>query len=81
MVKDVRTSTGRLFHVGTTLFEKKFCLTETDWEKSFLILDLKDLLLIFNELPLTPDTGHVRSWFLIKSGGLTQSILLDLSLP
>ena len=35
-VEDVTTSSGRLFHVGKTLFKKKLCLTVTDWEKSFL---------------------------------------------
>ena len=47
-VEDVATSSGRLFYVGTTLFEKKLCLTETDWEKSFLSLDLKDSLRILS---------------------------------
>ena len=74
MVGNVTKSSVRLFHVGTTLFEKKFCLTETDWEKSFLSFDLKDFLRSLNELPLTPDDGLVRSLFLVKSGGLTKSI-------
>ena len=67
MVEDVTTSSGRLFHVGTTLFENKLCLTETDWEKSFLSLDLKDSLQILNELPLTPDAGPVRPNYYFKN--------------
>ena len=81
MVEDVITSSGRLLYVGATLFEKKLCLTETDWEKSFLSLDLKDSLLILNKLPLTSDAEPVRQLFLVKSGGLTRSIFLDLSIP
>ena len=58
--EEVTTSSGRLFHFGTTLFKKKLCLTVTDWEQSFLSLDLKDSLRILNELPPTPDVGLNR---------------------
>ena len=64
MVDDVTTSSGRLFHVGTTLSR----LTEMEWGKSFFSLDLKDSLRSLNELPLTPDAGPVRSFFLVKNG-------------
>ena len=70
MVEDVTASSGRMFHVDTTLFEKKLCLTEIDLDKSFLSLDMKDSLPILNDLRLTPDAGPVRSWFLDKSSGI-----------
>ena len=71
MIEDVTTSFRRIFHVGTTLFGKKLCLTKMDWEKSFLSLDLKEPLPSLNDLLVTPDAGHVRSFFLVKIGGLT----------
>ena len=64
MVEDVTTSSERLFHVGTTLL----CLTETECEKPFFSLDLKDSLRSLNELPMTPDAGPFESFFLVKTG-------------